>query len=322
MKYIISITLALWSALWPAMLQGAPQSQRPEQADAPVKLRADMVSLDAEVLLKKTGHAAQGLTKEDFVVYEDNVPQYVTDFSQDKLPLSVVLALDVSSSIAPLFADLRAAAAHALQQLKPVDEVALMAFGGTTRVVAGLTTDKQLIADELETTDGTGLERGTNINEAIYQAAGYLQKYSPPLNRRVILAITDDISTQTTLSPSESGVLARLHESGSVVCGLLFFNSLRNTRFAMVSGSVRGYANETGGALINADKKRLEADLGELVQRLRTRYSLGYFSTNEKRDGKFHKVRVELSPQAQARGLKVEIITRKGYKAASATPRK
>jgi len=313
MKFLLSITLALLCV---------PQSQRPDQTDAPVKLRADMVTVDAEVLSKKTGHAVQGLSKDDFVVYEDNVQQYVTDFSQDKLPLSVVLVLDVSSSIAPMFPSLRLAAARALQQFKPIDEVALMAFGGTTKLIQELTTDKPLVADELETTDGTGLERGTNINEAIYQAAGYLQKYSAPLSRRVILAITDDISTQTTLSPSESGVLARLHESGSVVCGLIFFNTLRNTRILNMSGTVRGYANETGGVAINADKKRLEADLSELVQRLRTRYSLAYFSTNEKRDGKFHKIRLELSAQAQAREGKIEIITRKGYKAASATPQK
>jgi VWFA-related protein len=290
-----------------------PRSQQQNQQDDPIKLSADLVLIDAQVLIKKTGHALQGLTRDDFVLYEDNVRQYITHFSQDKLPLSIVILLDVSSSIAPMFDGLRSAAMQSLQRLKPVDRVALMAFGGSTKVTQGFTSNTEEVADKILETDGTGLERGTVINEGILQAAAYLKRNSDPLSRRVILAITDDVSTQKSLTPSESSTLKSLNESGAVVWGLIFFNPLRNTMIRLSAGSVRNYANETGGIIIHADKKRLGAALDKLIERVRSRYSIGFISTNEKRKGGFRKVRLELSPQAQQRVEKAEIVARKGY---------
>jgi Ca-activated chloride channel family protein len=292
---------------------GLKQDRKQGEQEEAIKLSADLVLLDAQVLSKKTGAAVDGLTEDDFILYEDDAKQHVTYFSRDKLPLSIVILLDVSSSIALMFDSLRSAAMESLSRLKPADRVALMAFGGSAKVAQEFTADKRLIADQIQVADGTGLERGTIINEGIFQAARYLEEHSDPLSRRVIVAITDDVSTQTGPSPSESHTLRMLHESGTVVCGLIFYNPQKYTRMILVPGSVKGYANETGGIVIGADKKRLGADLDELIERLRSRYSFGFTSPREKRDGKFRKVKLELSPQAEQRAGRVEIIVRKGY---------
>ncbi|HMG32719.1 MAG TPA: VWA domain-containing protein [Blastocatellia bacterium] len=296
-----------------AQMLPAPAATNRQSQDDTIKLSADLVLLDAQVLNKGNGHAVRGLTKDDFVLYEDNVKQHISYFSQDKLLLSIVILLDVSSSIAPVFNSLRSAATQSLARLKSGDQVALMAFGGSTKVAHDFTTDKSAIADAIQTTDGTGLENGTIINEGVSQATRYLQEHSSATSRRVILAITDDMSTQRSPSPSESDTLRKLHESNAVVCGLIFFNPLQHTRITQVPGSVRNYANQTGGVIINANKKRLATDLDELIERLRSRYSLGFFSTNETRDGRFRKIKLELAPQTLEREGKVEIITRKGY---------
>ena len=281
--------------------------------DDSIKLRADLVLIEAQVIRKKTGSAVQGLSKGDFVLYEDNVEQYITHFSQDKLPLSMVILLDVTGSIAPMIEGLRSAAAQSLARLKPVDQVALMAFGGSTRVAQDLTTDKQLVARTLEETDGTGIERGTIINLGVLDAASYLQTHSNPQSRRVILAITDDVSTQKSPSPGEGSTLRKLHDSGSVVCGLVFFNPLKQSLRSFTPGSIKTYAIETGGTVINVDKKSLPKKLDELVERLRSSYSLGFTSSNEKSDGSFRKIRLELSPPARQREGESQVQARKGY---------
>lgn len=287
--------------------------------DEAIKLSTDLVLLDAQVLSKKTGLALRGLQKEDFTLYEDGVKQYISHFSQDRLTVSLVILLDVSSSIAAVFDQLRSAAVQALQKLKPADEISLMVFGGTAKVIREFTTDKTLVADSIQNADGTGLENGTITNEGILHAALYLQRASSPSNRRVILAITDDVTTQKNPFPSETLVLKKLSESGSAVCGLMFFNPSRRALIAFAPpGNVRSYSEETGGIIINADKKKLEANLIDLIEHLRSRYSFGYLPSNQSRDGKFRKIKLELTAQAEQRVEKAKIMTRKGYYAPAA----
>ena len=66
----------------------------PESSAEVVKVDVDLVNIDALVLQKNTARIVGGLNKEDFLLYEDGIKQEVTHFSQDQLPLSVVLAID------------------------------------------------------------------------------------------------------------------------------------------------------------------------------------------------------------------------------------
>src|SRR5690349_21232851 len=67
---------------------------RPESSADVVKVDVDLVKIDALVLQKNTARIVGGLNKEDFLLYEDGIKQEITHFSQDELPLSVVVAID------------------------------------------------------------------------------------------------------------------------------------------------------------------------------------------------------------------------------------
>ena len=303
------VAAALLLASPGAGLHAKPQDAR----DDPLKLSVAYVLLDAQVLSKKTGLAVQGLSGSDFVLYEDGVKQHIEYLSQEKLPLSIVLLLDVSSSIAPVFGRLQAAAEKALRRLGPADEVAIMAFGGTARVVLPFSADKELAAQSIKEVNGEGLEQGTDINEGVYRAALYLKTFVAFPKRRVILAITDDVPSRVITSPAESRVFRELHENEITVCGLMFENPQGRLLIRQTPGSVRTYALETGGSLLSAEGKKLDANLGELVEHLRTRYSLGYISTNARKDGKFRKLKLELTPEARQRTGEARISVRSGY---------
>src|SRR5215470_5079406 len=92
--------------------------------DQVIKLKSDLVVVDIQVLNRKTGRPVNVLAKEDFTLEEDGVKQYIETFSQDKLPLSIVLLLDVSGSVQPVIDQVAAHGIEALGQLKPSDEVA------------------------------------------------------------------------------------------------------------------------------------------------------------------------------------------------------
>jgi hypothetical protein len=79
---------------------GRPSQTRPTPTPSPepsadvVKVDVDLVKIDALVLQKNTARIVGGLNKEDFLLYEDGIKQEITHFSQDQLPLSVVVAID------------------------------------------------------------------------------------------------------------------------------------------------------------------------------------------------------------------------------------
>src|SRR5690349_17712632 len=66
----------------------------PESSAEIIKIDVDLVKVDALVLQKNTARIVGGLNKEDFLLYEDGIKQEITHFSQDQLPLSVVVAID------------------------------------------------------------------------------------------------------------------------------------------------------------------------------------------------------------------------------------
>ncbi|HLG14401.1 MAG TPA: VWA domain-containing protein [Blastocatellia bacterium] len=300
-----------------------PQQQ--SQSEEPIRLSTELVVVDAQVLSKKSGLAVGGLGKGDFTVYEDGVKQVITHFSQDVLPLSVVILLDVTSSVAPVQRELREGAVEALRHLKPRDDVALMEFAAHARVVQSFTWDRQSIADGIQRANAQGLGNGTFINEAIYQAADYLGRASSPSTRRVIIAVTDDVSTQRLpLVPSETTVLGELYKSGSTVAGLIFDTPEKSAQAISTGqlsrsvldqplGLVAGYANQTGGVSLTFNRGDLREKFGQLLDRLRSRYTIGYIPSNARRDGRFRKVKITVSPEAEQRLGKIAVKTRKGY---------
>jgi Ca-activated chloride channel family protein len=90
-----------------------------------IKTCTELVVVDAHVL-KRTGEIVRGLNKEDFTLFEDGVKQQITHFSQDRLPLSIVILLDINGST--IWEQIQDRGLQAVERLRPEDEVALMVF--------------------------------------------------------------------------------------------------------------------------------------------------------------------------------------------------
>jgi hypothetical protein len=125
----------------------------PESSAEVVKVNVDLVKIDALVLQKNTARIVGGLNKEDFLLYEDGTKQEITHFSQDQLPLSVVVAIDRGPACPhPLDVwsyEAHRAAREAIDRLKPIDEIAVMAFTDTTKLVQPFTRNRILIEKAL-----------------------------------------------------------------------------------------------------------------------------------------------------------------------------
>ena len=300
------------------------QSPKDPPPDA-IKLRTELVVVDAQVIDKRSREFIRGLKPQDFDLFEDEATQRIEFLSQDKLPLSIVLLVDVSPSVRPVIEKVREGALQALQRLRPEDEVALMAFAGWTELIQDFTSERQLILDKM----GVALERkggGTRIHEAIAKAARQMRYATNPTSRRVIIAITDNQGSMDRYRDaiSEEEVKQTVMESGATVCGIIV-RSLLNVADAIIfqypqiqertkRTSVNPYVEQTGGEIASASKDEINARLGEMLDHLRSRYSIGYSPTNQNYNGKFRRIRLGLSADTKRRlGGELAVSARQGY---------
>src|SRR4051812_30421006 len=198
----------------------APQARAQEvPADDVVKVNTDLVVFDAQVVDKRK-RIVGDLTKADFELMDRGVKREITYFSRDELPLSIILLLDVSRSVRPILHDIRDGALHALNRLKPDDQVAVMAFAATTRLAQDFTTDRALVSRTIEDVTATEvLGNATFIGPALESAAIHMQQAPSPNSRHVIIVITDNIAA--TSDRQEHDVMEQLLETGTVVDGLI-----------------------------------------------------------------------------------------------------
>ena len=305
LRVAYTVAFVLSALLIPAQARQEDQSS--------IRVDVNLVMLDATVKTK-AGEIMSNLKKADFQVREDGVVQKVDVFSRDELPLDVALVLDLSDSIGPFLGPLRDAATTALAALKRDDEVALFTFATEAELRVPFTKDKSKIAEQINTFHAGG---ATNINDGIFVAAEYLLK-APPNGRRVIILISDDVGTDAggqgtrdivTEAIAADAVLYNLKIPGYNPASTLFAAS-------MVPGlvNIRKVMDQTGGEIFDVkDVANLDAVFQALIQRIKTRYTLGFYTNASGSEGKPHKLDVVLAPSFGKKGRDYQILSKSGY---------
>jgi Ca-activated chloride channel homolog len=290
-----------------------PCPAQDEQAPSVIHVDVNLVMVDATVKTK-AGQIMDGLKKEDFELREDGVPQKIDVFGRDELPLNVALVLDLSDSIGPFLGPLREAANTALSALKQEDEVALFTFSTEAEMRVPFTKDKAQLAQQINAFKVGG---ATNINDGIFVAARYLLG-APPKGRRVIILISDDVGTDAggqgtndivTETIASDAVLYNLKIPGYNPPGTLFAAS-------MVPGlvNIRKVVDQTGGEIFSVpDVAHLDAEFAALIQRIKTRYNIGYYTNATGASGKPHKLDVRLASSFGKKGRDYMMLAKTGY---------
>lgn len=269
--------LAAASQPWESANQGSAQDS-PQNGSA-YRVQSRLVMVDAQVVDKKTHRALTSLEPGDLEIYEDGVRQQISVFSQDQLPLSVVLLFDLTDSVRPVLKPLAAGAQKALEHLKPEDEVAVMVYAASTTVVQDFTTDRGLAAAAIARASRMDSGEAAFFNEAIFQAAHHLSRRSN--SRRVIIWLTDDVpnipsfeiqaryakSLHGRVPYSEKEAFQELSRTGTLVCTLLQQSEIseeesarRDTakvvgRMLYPPGDVYTYAQTSGGVVLESSAR-------------------------------------------------------------------
>jgi Ca-activated chloride channel homolog len=287
--------------------------QAQEQPQGVIRVGVNLVLVDATVK-NKSGQIMADLKKEDFELREDGVAQKLDVFSRDELPLEVALVLDLSDSIEPFLGPLRDAANTALATLKADDEVALFTFSTQAQLRVPFTKDKSKISEEINTFHAGG---ATNINDGIFLASENLLK-QPPKGRRVIILISDDVGTDAG-GQGTRDIVTEAIAADVVLYNLKIpgYNPPQTLLYAsMVPGlvNIRKVMDQTGGELFDVkDIEHLDPVFRALIQRIKTRYTLGYYTNASAALGKPHKLDVRLASSFGKKGKDYVILSKNGF---------
>jgi VWFA-related protein len=314
-----------------------------QSTDAPVyRVNVRLVTVDVQVSGKKSHQTVRDLRQDDFEIYEDGIRQQISSISQDQLPLSIVFLFDLTDSVRPVLKSLARGATEALQHLKPEDEVAVMAYSASARLIQDFTTDRALAVAGIEKASRMESDEAAFFNEGIFQAANLLARGHNPSSRRVVIWLTDDVpnfpSEEIRARYGRSLGKAKLHteveataellHAGATVSTLLessrisedeFSRRLSNAGSTMLDtmryppGSVKNYAQASGGEVIETSRKHMQQRLAFLIDNLRLRYTLGYHPAFVRQKGKYSTIKVKLTPEARKAAGEVTIAARRGY---------
>ena len=264
----------------------------PAAAQTPAfSTHVDAVRVD--VLVTTQGQIVRGLQPADFEVLDDGVPQRVDLVTFERLPLNIVLVLDVSDSVAgQRLADLRAAGLALVNQLAVEDEAALVTFSHAVTINAPLTTVRGRVRAALEGAEGHGR---TSLIDATHAAMIVGESGS---GRSLLIVFSDGLDTSSWLSAD--AVLTTARRADVVIYGV-FAGGRDKAEFT------RELASLTGGALIEvASTRDLAATFVGILEEFRQRYVISYTPRGVATTG-WHRLDVRL------KGRRATVRARPGY---------
>jgi Ca-activated chloride channel family protein len=269
----------------------------------------NVVSVTA-VVHDGAGHFISGLGPTDVQVYEDGVLQSVSYFreaggGQEKIPLSVILALDMSGSVRPNLHLLKEAALTFVRRLEDADAILVVDFNEAVRGSAEFANDIERLETFIEGREAWG---GTSLYDATHYALARLRDRP---GRKALVIFSDGADTTSSRSEREVMAYAQAVEA-TVYCVGIHGDS------GLLGGSSKGFlkklAQESGGSFFFPDKVRdLIQVFSGISEELHHHYALGYAPTRAP-DGRWRKIDVRVL----RRGAFVRV--RKGYVASRRRP--
>lgn len=292
------------------------------QIDDPISVESAIVRLNVGVV-DRQGRPITDLERSSFTVFEDGVKQQIVGFEPSTAPFSVVLMLDMSGSTLPFRQVLKQAAARFVYALGPQDRVAVVEFYDRINLRNDFTTDGKTILHSIDASNGRGktrlyealdfalgkLSREKGRRKAIIVLSDGVDSLAQSVDRDQLAAIPDE-TVPKALNPDTYGplndILSKADKLGVSIYPLalptgdpakLADPTARQIAMFQAARERFAFLAQRTGATVRTIN-RLE-DMGrlyaEVAADLRTLYTIDYQPANDKRDGKWHAIKVEVA---------------------------
>jgi Ca-activated chloride channel homolog len=290
-----------------------PPSQDAGKSQSGSKIQVDvnLVVLHTTVLDDR-GKFVEGLTQDNFRVFEDKVEQKLSVFKREDIPVSMGLVIDNSGSMRDKRPRVNEAALTLVQSSNPQDEAFVVNFNDDFY----LDLDKDFsnsipeLKEALERIDARG---STALYDALIGSLDHLKKGKK--EKKVLLIVTD--GEDNTSRSSLEKTIKEIQKTDTVIytIGLLGQENKRSAKNA--KKALSEIAAASGGvAYFPENVEDVHSICEQVAHDIRHQYTLGYYPSNTARDGSFRSVRVDLIPP-RGKG-KLVARTRNGYYAPTA----
>jgi VWFA-related protein len=317
----------------PAQPQAPATAQQPPQAGVTIAVDVPIVTLDV-VATTQHGDIIPGLKKENFRVLDDGVPQTITNFAPTDAPITMVLLLEFSSrGYGGYFAYIGRYWSTALfGALQPKDWIALETFDMKPRIEVDFTQNKDEVLQGIYHLYFPGFSE-SNVFDALLETVDRLKDVK---GKKSIVLLASGVDTfskhtldQTMKQLRQSDVtifcigLGRAYQNFADINGGL--GNFARLNYLQAENQLKTFSQETGGyAWFPQFAGEMPDVFRDVAAFLRHQYSLSYSPTAGAKDGKFHKVKVELvAPDGgpltvldqKGKKQKFQVYAREGYQA-------
>ena len=259
---------------------------------------AQVDAVQVTVTISHEGKFVQGLPQKAFRVWEDGKAQALNSFVAEDVPLELVVAVDISGSMADAMPQLKRAVKDFLAAVPSGNQVTLLGFNDSIITVTRRSTDP---AERIRAVDRLAPWGATALYDVIARGVDLLDQQT---GRKALVVFTDgeDRGSQISLAAAEQ----RLQSSDVT---LYMIGQGRGVSTAPLRQIMQRLADPTGGRALSTDSiDKLHEAFEELLDELSHQYLLGYQSTNGARDGTWRELKVEVDGPGRVRA-------RTGYRA-------
>jgi len=258
-------------------------------ARADFRAESDLVLVPVSVTDERN-HAVTGLGRDAFRVFEDKAEQSIVQFSSEDLPLSVGIVFDLSGSMTGKLAKSRQAMSEFLRFANPEDEFFLVEFSDRPRLTVPFTSDTGFIQDRLRIVEPKGT---TALLDAVCLAMNTMKKAR--YSRRALVILSDGGDNHSRYSAAE--IRDRIRESDVWIYAMGIYEQRPPMALEVASGKklLQALADDSGGRNFSVDSLiDLPVVAARISLELRNQYVLGYRPADPARDGKYHRVEVNV----------------------------
>jgi len=331
MKILASIAAVLMAFFLLGAASRAQEKQIEEEESRPegraaLSIAVQQVRVDVTVR-NDDGNLIGGLRKEHFEVYEDKVRQEITFFEPIEAPMTAVMITEYSRNLPwEMLYEAILASYTFVDQMRKGDWVAVIAYDLRPEILVDFTQNKGEVYQALRRLTYPGYSE-SNFYDTLFDTLDRVQELD---QRTAVICLTSGLDTFSKKNLNET--LDKVKKSNTVIYSVSlggnlraraesYMPSLTRLDFLQADAALKAFAKFTGG---EAFFPRFISQFNDIFQTisvlLRHQYSLGYVSSNTKKDGKYRKIKVEVKADADGDGKndKFKVRHREGYLAEEA----
>jgi len=304
----------------PAKPANKPEKINPNEVYT-LSTTTNLVNVDV-LVLDSNGSPLQNLGKKNFQLFDDGVPQAITNFGTAEAPMTICMLVEFSNRWWPFLITALRYGYDFLNVIGPKDWVAVVSFDMRQQILTDFTQDRMEVRGALDQLRIPGFSE-YNLYDSL---AFVLDRMKEVRGRKAIVAVVSGMDSFSKLTYDQCLKTVRASDTPIYPISILEFITIRtndNITTLQAKNALNTIASYSGGqAYFPRFEQEVPSDYQQIAEQLRMQYSLGFVPTNATKDGRFHKLKVDVVDEQgnpltifnqKGKKVKYHVVARDGY---------